>query len=897
MKKIWMTIWGIIFAITLGLTGTVAAAQEETMENHFVIMLDTSGSMDKIDSEKQAGDIIMRFLNKMPLKTYPAKISIILFDTEPRDCLVEDGNPWCYINDGGKSDQRIKDALSGIAYNGERTDIRKAMAHCKDVLQQMRDGVSASRQTVLFITDGFLDVSGDEQNSNLDKTYASYQEMITLSEEFPADCCFLGIMPEAESVPKSVAVFSEDAEGNQIVVNYSSTPVEGEMQYKLMEVVEGLEEFCDELNKRHPLDQVYRSEAEKINLSGEEGNPLNLIDEKYEEFFKSLFSTETKEYEKVNLNDGVDVTVPKFVGEVNIAIVPDGDSLEERRQKIMQLIGEAGLQILRDNNMAVDFILSYSDTSVNVKIVNPESGVYTLSSPQEIAGSVSLKFTSYGELELQCDDVSSENVLGDVLQIKGQVVDSKGEAIPESDMQNVKLWIKETDSDNRIEVTQIEGNTFYAEYLLNRVGSYYITMELEYSDWDTEEEPAGITKFWSLSDPIHIEVPEVEYRFADFPEKSISYATVHFALRPFSNIDGNFLEVRAEDCEHFLGDKWLVRINGEEEGEAAADSLEAAFCFDKKFIYTGKYTVEFYNERTGQTLDTEISVENIPLQIVLPEEEILGNEIEITVKHPQEVSEAGQCEITVADENQEICKKEILSFSEGTAVTHFKAETCGTYYVTAKIDGMEPANGEIKVVNHGPEKTADMPECLILPCMLYKKCETEVDMGTWFADPDLHSWSVQFSEDDYFKMDNKKILSEKGTGVLISRDTVGFHLPKTSVLSYTTVDEYGMAGVSGTLQIKEKVPMWVKLILAAPVLVISIVILLCRRVYKLERINIVIYDGDRHFQAWLLRKEGEKKTIRRRGKKLLILLYENNKVWYVYKDEKRMANDTTIYLI
>ena len=78
----------------------------------------------------------------------------------------------------------------------------------------------------------------------------------------------------------------------------------------------------------------------------------------------------------------------------------------------------------------------------------------------------------------------------------------------------------------------------------------------------------------------------------------------------------------------------------------------------------------------------------------------------------------------------------------------FRPEKEGNYYVTAQAGSMEAVRGEIQIVNHAPEKTADMPERLIIPCMLYKSCGTEVDVGTWFTDPDSHSWTVQFSENE-----------------------------------------------------------------------------------------------------------------------------------------------------
>ena len=65
--------------------------------------------------------------------------------------------------------------------------------------------------------------------------------------------------------------------------------------------------------------------------------------------------------------------------------------------------------------------MEYTDTSVNLKITDPQPGEYTLSSAEEITGTVTLKFTSYGELKLQCEEVSTEHVLGDTLQIKGKL--------------------------------------------------------------------------------------------------------------------------------------------------------------------------------------------------------------------------------------------------------------------------------------------------------------------------------------------------------------------------------------------------------------------------------------------------------------------------------------------
>ena len=50
MKKIWAAIMGLIFTAIMSLTGIPVMAQEESVENHFVIMLDTSGSMKNIDS-------------------------------------------------------------------------------------------------------------------------------------------------------------------------------------------------------------------------------------------------------------------------------------------------------------------------------------------------------------------------------------------------------------------------------------------------------------------------------------------------------------------------------------------------------------------------------------------------------------------------------------------------------------------------------------------------------------------------------------------------------------------------------------------------------------------------------------------------------------------------------
>ncbi|MFR8170926.1 MAG: vWA domain-containing protein [Marvinbryantia sp.] len=895
MKKIWAAIMGLIFTAIMSLTGIPVMAQEESVENHFVIMLDTSGSMKNIDSQRQTGDMIMRFINKMPLASYPAKLSVMLFDTETRDCLVEDGNPWYYLPDGSKGNQMIKNALGEIEYEGGYTDIRKALAHGMDVLQQMREGVSECRQTVLFITDGFLDVAGDGQNSNLTNICSAYEEMIKLAEQFPEDCCFMGIIPEIESVPKSVAVFSE--EGEKTVINYSETPVNGEeMQKYLMKVVNGVEEFSNILESRNPPTQTYRSKTEKIRLDDPGRSAMELIDEQYEAFFGALFHAKTKEIKTEDLADGVDVTIPEIVGEVNIAIVPDGASQEEILQKITKLTQDDGVRI-KTGDSEVGFLMEYTDTSVNLKITDPQSGEYTLSSAEEIKGTVTLKFTSYGELKLQCEEVSTEHVLGDTLQIKGKLTGPNGEAVSDDCMKHVKLSVTEAGSDRELAITDVEGSSFTAEYPLNRTGAYYLTVKWEYSDL-TSEESVGITDCWDWGETIYVEVPEVEYALKEVPEKSICYENVPFVLKPYSIAAEKTLAVRAEDCEQFLEDSWIVRINGEEAGRAAADTQRGGFYFDKKFTEEGNYTVEFYNERSGQSLSTEISVAYVPLQLEVPEEGALGNEIEIVVKHPQEISEADQCEITVTDENQEICQQKTVSFEEGRAGVSFRPEKEGNYYVTAQAGSMEQVSGEIQIVNHAPEKTADMPERLIIPCMLYKSCGTEVDVGTWFTDPDSHSWTVQFSENEYFEPDSSAVNSEGGTQVRIGRKTERrIHLPQTAELSYTIVDEYGKTGVSGTLLIEEKIAgeiKWGVLLLAA---VVIFVFWGSRKIYRDQRIPVTIHYGGGSFTRWILQREGKRKVIRRHWRKLAIVWFEDGNILYEYQGQTGMADQfMNIYL-
>lgn len=323
-----------------------ASGQGGTSENHFAIVYDMSGSMKNADSRLKG--MVADFLLKVPSRLMPYKIAVIPFaDQCPQmDTLENTEDVWWEVQTGnGEAREKIKDSLSELAYTGTYTDIEGALRVCAKTLAAMREDGRACNQTVLFITDGLIDLRADrdgDTRSRIDNIITSGRNVPGIAKDFPNDCKFWAIMPDEETKNSFVTL---DADGNILTYTQDELEVEEYQREGIRAVLTCLEDFCSRLNELGQEGMGTRAGTIPMNWTED---TLQHFKAAYTEFFESLWDTTAVTRDQVDLDGGFEFFVPEGTAEVNVTVMPEIEDPDECQQAAERLAGDGGVLITRD---------------------------------------------------------------------------------------------------------------------------------------------------------------------------------------------------------------------------------------------------------------------------------------------------------------------------------------------------------------------------------------------------------------------------------------------------------------------------------------------------------------------------------------------------------------------
>lgn len=561
MLKIFFCLCTIILSIAFCSVIVPKASKLDVMpENHFVIMYDISESMKDADYRLQG--MVADFLYRVPAEQYPYKIAIIPFASQcPETDILQNGDVdwWEIQTENGETKERIKDMLANLEYTGKYTDIEGALRKCAHVLKEMKSSGKACNQTVLFITDGVVDLPGDETNidcSRIDNIIESAKRIPKIAEDFPNECRFWAIVPDdiAEN-----AIITYDGDN---IVSYYGIAVKAYQQKGIRATLTCMDDFCHQLNMLQTEGKKERAKTIPMDWTA---NTLQNFKAAYNEFFESIWDTSMIVKNHVVLENGQFFCLPNGITEVAITIMPEAENEEQCKEVVDRLISDGTLSVTADD-FELDITPEASIYTINIKLKNPSSGIYQIKSAVKELCTFTLDFLAYSNLALEIPERNNTYALGTTILLKGSIVDSEGTAISEETASHLMLEaIEETKpnensveaaSTERIEKVELVNDRFQYDFTLNHVGSNHLRFRINYDDTNDRQIPDGITKF-TKEEVVIIEVPEVSY--AEEVRQHF-FAEPDYVLQPYSEISGAQVNVSAEAAKEYLKDDWVLRL-------------------------------------------------------------------------------------------------------------------------------------------------------------------------------------------------------------------------------------------------------------------------------------------------------------------------------------------------
>ena len=613
---LWLCVVTLLVTTCSGAT-ILPLGQDEAPENHFVIMYDMSWSMDNADDRLKG--MVADFLLKVPQWMMPYKVAVIPFAGQcPQTDILENtenekGSWWEIQTGNGETREKIKDALSQLTYTGSYTDIEGALRTCAETLTAMRKDGGACNQTVLFITDGLIDLPGNGGDSGtksrIDNIIASGGEVPGIAEDFPDDCKFWAIMPD-EATKNSFLTY--DAGGN--ILTYNGLKVEEDQQAGIRSVLSCLEDFCSRLNELGREGMGIRAGTIPMNWTKD---TFDHFKKAYKDFFQSLWDTTTVTREQVELDRGFEFYVPDGTTEVNVTVMPEIEDPDDCRLAAERLAGDGGLLVMRDKE-PYSAECSGSIYTVNVKLIDPPGGVYYLLTFINQKCSFTLDFLTYSNLKIVTSEQSITKALGSTVKLDGSIADTTGRLITDDTARSITLEAcvsgKEGGDEDRIPI-ELNSGRFQYSFTANRVGDSFITLYATYDDSDNPVGSNGVSKF-GCRETIAITVPEVSYTGSAVRRFFID---ISLELRPYSDLPKGQTDVPAEAAKKYLNDAWVVQLRDDKGDQIGSDipmevSNDGAY-FVLECKDTGAETAVMVNRTTGETI--EVSIPSPRLLIIL----------------------------------------------------------------------------------------------------------------------------------------------------------------------------------------------------------------------------------------------------------------------------------------
>lgn len=606
-------ILGIMILISIYVVKQPVLAEEEQKENHYIIIYDYSGSMDSIDKEKEALDMVALFINKIPEKAYPMKLSVISFADEIK-ILKNETEDWWEFEDVNHFQNRrwIRDQVAATEYDGKHTDIGGVMNACVELLKKMEEDADNCQQTVLFITDGYIDMEesqyASQDESQMTNVFDSYDLLMDSAKVFPAGVNFFAIVPDKNYEPDDIV------RKNGNIVKYYDKEVSNKEQEDVEKVINAIDVFAKELKEKQIEGERDRIRVEEINWNGPRA--LDKVEEIYTEFFDEIFDTKEIVKENINLKDGYEFFIPGGMEEVNITIVPEEEESEERRKAVKEIIENNNIFIIKDKNIIVDSendtweadYISNSGSAITININNPEEGNYYIKSEEEMDVMVTLKFSVYGNVQFKISYNESGTVLGKALHFEGKILNDIGEDITDKLGKYLTFYIKDNDEYMPLDVNITdEGIEF--DYIFTYIGKHNIVIEGEYNDSIRDGSGKnGVTGIVFRTERKEFEVPIVEYELLDLEKQYDTYESIKMKIYPYSMVGKEKVFIAPSICTEYLGDKWVLVVEGETEETLNVNGADQTFEISKEFQKADNYKLQFKNMTTNKIIECDIEI-------------------------------------------------------------------------------------------------------------------------------------------------------------------------------------------------------------------------------------------------------------------------------------------------
>lgn len=467
-------------------------------EYHFVVIYDVSTSMFWADRDKQIRDMVALFLDKIRSDMFPVKVAVLPFaKTCPVVPTMENGDQsWWELesyNDDRISD--LKGKLGQLEYDCEYTDIGGALQAGNNVLSEMSKGVDSCIQTVLFITDGFPYIDNSSTGGiDFEKTYKNLETIRAAAASFPDNAHFLGIVPD-ETYRNRHLEYNED---KTKVTNYYNVPVPESYGEKIAEVPQCMDQFCEALQSKSSRDQANLVKLYEVNWDFE---AINAIDKIYIDFCEQIFSASITEITHQNMSDEVVFTVPEAVSEVNITIIPDAENLSARKKAVERCkVTVSCGGVIYDDCTVPDPI-----NAVTVRLVNPIAGEHTLLC--EGVAFATLRFCTYGALQIVPDQKDLKGVAGEQMSISGRVLNGAQQQLSSDFQQFAKFSADGLDRFDEVVVDESldEQGRWNVSFMPTEAGKYEITLTIDYDDTDHSNLPRGISRFFT-NEKVHVTI-------------------------------------------------------------------------------------------------------------------------------------------------------------------------------------------------------------------------------------------------------------------------------------------------------------------------------------------------------------------------------------------------------
>ena len=603
MAVLWLCVAALL---SLSCSGAVPQASEqgEAVENHFVIMYDMSWSMQNADDRLKG--MVADFMEQVPARLRPYQIAVIPFAGQcPQTDVLENTengeNSWWEIQTGnGETKEKIISALSQLTYTGSFTDIEGALRICAKTLAAMREDGGACNQTVLFITDGLIDLpgsSGGGSRSRVDNIIASGREVPSIAEDFPKDCRFWAIMPDEKTKSSFMTI---DADGS--ILSYNGMQVEEDQQEGLCDVLTCLEDFCSRLNELGREGMGTRAGTIPMNWTEDTFQNFKAA---YTKFFESIWGTTTVTRSQTELDNGFEFYVPEGTTEANVTVTPEIEDTSKCRLAAERLSREGGLFVTW-NGEIYPAECNLSLLTVNIKLIDPPGGIYRIQTSIDQKCRFTLDFLTYSGLKIVTSEQSITQALGSTVKLNGNIVDTTGKQISEDTVHSLTLEAcisGEPGGDGDRIPIKLDGGSFQYSFTADRVGDSFLTLYVAYDDTDN---PKGVSKF-RRRETIAITVPEVSYRGE--ADRRL-FCGIVLDLRPYSSLPDRQAEVPAAAAKKYLNDDWVVQLLDGQGAQTSPDiSMELSedgVCFVLECRSMEAETAVMVNRTTKETIEVSI---------------------------------------------------------------------------------------------------------------------------------------------------------------------------------------------------------------------------------------------------------------------------------------------------